>query len=188
MALKEAVGGIPETQQLPQSAMLWQPDPQTDLTLGIFISIAVAILVWVFMYRTKAGFQLRVVGDNPFAARANKLSTQFSQVLAMTVSGGLCGLAGGIEYTAINGQIGRDFNQNWGFLGIPVAILGVLHPIYLVLAAFYFGAMLAGSFNLSSFTHLGDTLIYVVEACAVLFVVALQAYRERKLKISEDLN
>lgn len=60
---------------------------------------------------------------------------------AMALSGGLCGLAGGIEYMALSGTIDTGFPQQWGFLAIPVALLGFLDPIGVVLSAFYFGAL-----------------------------------------------
>jgi len=183
--LMEAQGGLPQTDELPASAMLWKPDPRTDLHAGILIGIICAILVWLFLYRTKRGFQLRVVGDNPLVARTNRVPVSRIQLLAMAISGALCGLAGGVEYTAIAGQVGTDFSQNWGFLGIPVAIIAGLHPLLILLSAFYFGAMIAGSVNLERFSTYGDTLIYVVQAAAVLGLVALQSIKTKRKIVAE---
>ncbi len=94
----------------------------------------------------------------------------------MSVSGGLCGLAGGVEYMGVTQQLGQGFAQNWGFLAIPVALLAGLHPLAVALSALYFAAILAGSKNLAGFTADGTVLIYVVQAAAVLGFVALKRW------------
>jgi simple sugar transport system permease protein len=98
----------------------------------------------------------------------------------MLVSGALCGLAGGVEYTGTAGQLGAGFSQQWGFLGIPVALLGGLHPGLVMLSAGYFGALFAGSENLARFTPAGTTLIFVIQSAAVLGFVGVRAIMERK--------
>jgi simple sugar transport system permease protein len=175
--LREPGSTLPLTEQLPKAAMLWQPDRQMDLNAGILIALVMACVIWAFLFRTKPGFILRIVGDNPRAARANRLDAQATQLLAMAISGGLCGLAGAVEYLGISGQIGNGFSQNWGFLGIPVALLGALHPLGLIFSSLVFGGLLAGSTNLARFTTAGDTLIYIVQGAAVLGLVALGAVK-----------
>jgi simple sugar transport system permease protein len=183
--LKEAKGQLPMTDLLPDNLMLHRFDRQTDLHVGIFVAIAMAGVVWFFLYQMKAGFRLRVVGDNPRVARANRISAGRMQVVAMLVSGALCGLAGGVEYTGTAGQLSASFSQQWGFLGIPVALLGGLHPLSVVLSAGYFGALFAGSENLARFTPAGTTLIYVIQAAAVLGFVAVRAVMQRKPLVTE---
>lgn len=175
------------TDQLPSGAMLWHFDPTTDLHIGIVIALAAAGLTWFLLYRTNFGFMLRVVGTNPMAARANRLPAEKIQVGAMLASGALCGLAGGIQYLGINGQIGMNFSQNWGFLAIPVAIVGGLDPLWLIGSALLFGALFAGSTDLSRFTSSGDTLIYFVQAVVVFVLVGIQSYSAfKKPKGGED--
>lgn len=185
--LMEHVGGTPVTDQLPSAAMLWHPDPQTDLHVGLLIAIGAAVLVWFLMYRTNFGFMLRFAGSNPGPARANRLPVTTVQVGAMVISGALCGLAGGVQYLGINGQIGMDFSQNWGFLAIPAALVGWLDPLWLMASSLVFGGLFAGSVNLSRFTTSGDTLIYFVQAVAVFVLVGMQSYQAmRKPKGGED--
>jgi simple sugar transport system permease protein len=175
--LRERDGTLPQTDALPTAAMLLRPDRQTDLHAGVALAALAAVLVWALLYRTRPGLVLRIVGDNPRAARANRLNADATQLWAMALSGGLCGLAGAIEYLGIAGQVGTDFSRNWGFLGIPVALLGGLHPLGLVASALVFGGLLAGSTNLARFSAGGDTLIYVVQGAAVLGLVALSGWR-----------
>ena len=176
--LQEAKHALPQTELLPDSVMLPKLDRQTDIHAGLPIAILAAVAIYVFLFLTRDGFRLRLVGANPRAARANGIDAAVMQRRAMLISGGLCGLAGGIEYTAIAGQLGTSFSQNWGFLAIPVALLGGLHPISVIFSALFFGILFAGSEQLARFTPAGTTLIYVIQAVAVLGFVGLNAILE----------
>jgi ABC-type uncharacterized transport system permease subunit len=178
--LKEARGRLPLTDLLPQSVMLFRPDRKTDLHIGILMALAAAVLTYIFLYRTTWGFRLRLVGANASAARANRINAKHSQLLAMAVSGALCGLAGGVEYSGMSGQLGTGFAVGWGFLGIPVALLGNLHPLILPFSALFFGGLFAGTENLARFTQAGTTLLYVVQGAAVLAFVGLRAASSRR--------
>ena len=171
---------LPMTEALPDSVMLPKFSEQMDLHLGVLIPLLAAVGIFIYLYRTRAGFRLRLVGENPEMARANRMNASRIQLQAMLVSGALCGLAGGIEYVGINGQLGTDFSQQWGFLGIPVALLGALHPLACIGSAVFFGALFAGSENLARFTNAGATLVYVIQAVAVLGYVGIKAFSDRR--------
>ncbi len=178
--LQEAKKHLPLSDELPESLMLPRFDRQTDLHAGVFVALFAAIGIYLYLYRTKAGFRLRLSGENANVARANRIDAGKVRIQAMLVSGGLCGLAGGIEYLGLSGQLGSGFSQQWGFLGIPVALLAGLDPFAAILSAIYFGALLAGSENLARYTPAGTTLIYIIQAAAVLGVVGIRAYFDRR--------
>jgi ABC-type uncharacterized transport system permease subunit len=184
--LQETKHELPLSELLPDRLMLWRFDRQTDLNAGLFFAILVAVGIWFFLYRTRAGFRIRVVGDNPRVARANRIDSARTQLLAMAISGALCGLAGGIEYSGVARQLGTGFSQQWGFLGIPVALLGGLHPLLVILSAAFFGALFAGSENLARFTPAGTTLIYIIQSTAVLGFVGFKAWNDRTVTREGD--
>lgn len=178
--LQERKGQLPLSEPLPDEAMLLRFDRQLDLHTGVFIAVAMAVLVHVFLFLSRAGFRLRLVGESPRAARAARHPVTSTQVLAMGLSGGLCGLAAGVEYTGMTGQIGVGFAQGWGFLAIPAALLGNLHPIGVTLSSLYFGGLFAGSGNLARFGGAAQTLVYVIQGVAVLGLIAvLETLRRR---------
>jgi len=178
--LQEAKGQLPLSDKLPDSLMLPRFNPQTDLHAGIFVAALAVVGLFVWLYFTRSGFCLRVVGENPRVARANRINAEKMRIVAMAVSGGLCGLAGGVEYVGVAGQLGNSFSQQWGFLAIPVALLAGLHPLTLLLSALYFAAILSGSKMMAGFTAEGTVLIYVIQAVAVLGLVGLNALRTRR--------
>jgi simple sugar transport system permease protein len=181
--LQEPKRELPQTANLPSAAMLFRPDRQMDLHVGSVIAALTACVVFVYLFRTAAGYRLRVVGDNPMFARANRIDAGAVKLQAFLVSGALCGLAGGIEYTGTAGLIGGGFNQNWGFMGIPVALLAGLNPLATIVSALYFGLLLAGSENLGRFTQGGPTLVYVVQAVAVLAFAASGSLKLPRLNL-----
>ncbi len=182
--LRRTDGTLPQTQPLPESSMLLRFDRQLDVHTGVLYALFASVVVTLYLYGTKGGYRLRITGANASVARANRIPASRVAVLSMALSGALCGLAGGVEYTGITGILGLGFPQGWGFLAIPVALLGGLHPLGVVLSALYFGALFAGSENLARFNTGGSTLVYVIQAVAVLAIVGLQQVQFRRRKVA----
>ena len=175
--MRERSGKLPQTDRLPNASALPKFNPSYDLHFGVFVAIVAVALVFVYLKYAKSGFELRVAGENPRAARANGIDANRARLRAMSLSGGLCGLAGGVEYLGLTQQLGQGFDQNWGFLAIPVALLAGLNPLLVAVSALYFAAILGGSKNLAGFTADGTVLIYIVQATAVFILVGLARFR-----------
>jgi ABC-type uncharacterized transport system permease subunit len=177
--LQQSKHQLPQTEELPQAIMLWRPSAQVDLHAGVLLALLVAALTYVLLYKTVLGYRIRLVGANARAARAGRVEPRAIQLQALAISGALCGLAGGVEYTGMAGLLGSDFSQGWGFMAIPVALLGGLHPIGTIFSALFFGAVFAGSENLGRFSAGGSTLLYVIQGVAVLGLVGFRALGAR---------
>lgn len=175
--LRDPSSTASQTAELPATAMLARWSVRTDLHFGVVLGILVAVLIWIYMRWTVGGFRLRLTGENERAARAASMDTSQIRLKAMALSGALCGLAGGIQFVGISGVIDAGFNQQWGFLGIPVALLGGLNALGVLASAFYFGALFAGTQALSRTTPGGDLLIFVVQGVSVLAFILIQRSR-----------
>jgi simple sugar transport system permease protein len=181
--LQEPTKAIPQTATLAPAAMFPVLDRQTGLHAGIFVVPIAALLVWLWIQKSPSGFRLRLVGQNPNAARAARIPVTRVSVMALVWSGALCGLAGGIEYLGVSGYLFDKFSPGWGFLGIPVALLGGLNPFGVVLSGLYFGALFAGSRNLEAFGSASSSLVFAMQGAAVLGFVALSEYvRARSIR------
>jgi len=172
----------PLTDLVPNNFLLPRFNPQSDIHVGSVLAVGMAIILAWYLFRTKGGYLLRLVGQNDRVARANRIDPAKVQVRAMLISGGLCGLAGGVDYLGVAHQLGESFSLNWGLLAIPVSLMGGLHPIGTIASAGYFGALFAGSENLARFTNAGSTLVYIIQAVAVLGLVAVRALQENQRK------
>lgn len=181
--LRRTGQSAPMTDQLPDAWMLWKPSRQTDFHLGVILAVVVALCVGWYMFRTRSGYLLRATGANPRFIRANRYNPEWIQFKAMLLSGGLCGLAGGVQYLGINGQLTSSFSQQYGFLAIPVALVGGLHPIGVIASSLFFGSLFAGTSNLSRFGGGGSYFVYVVQALAVLALLGYRQLAERSQEV-----
>jgi general nucleoside transport system permease protein len=106
----------------------------TRVHLGVAVALGVALLGWLLLSRSVFGFQLRVLGQAPRAARFAGFSENRLVALALLLSGGLAGLAGLFEVAGPVGQLMPKISPGYGFTAIIVAFLGRLHPVGVVLA------------------------------------------------------
>ncbi len=183
--LKAAQNPLPQTERLPAAIMLTRFDRATDLHSGAIALVIAPLLAWGFLMRTRPGFSLRAVGANPRFARANGIPVERTQLAAVALSGAFCGLAAGVEYLGLQGQLSTSFSLNWGFVAIPVALLGGLHPIGVLASALYFGALLAGTQRLAQYSPAGTTIVLVIQGVAVLAFMAMLAWLPKPKVVPE---
>jgi general nucleoside transport system permease protein len=120
------------------------------MTIGLLIALAGAAALWVFLFRTRAGFAQQVGGLAPAAARYAGFSSRRALWVALLTSGGAAGLAGALEVAGPIGQLTPHVPAGYGFAAIIVAFVGRLHPVGMVFSAvlmsmFYIGGELAQS-------------------------------------------
>jgi general nucleoside transport system permease protein len=120
------------------------------VSIGLVIALAGAAALWVFLFRTRAGFAQQVGGLAPAAARYAGFSSRRALWTALLVSGGAAGLAGALEVAGPIGQLTAYVPAGYGFAAIIVAFVGRLHPVGMVFSAilmsmFYIGGELAQS-------------------------------------------
>jgi ABC-type uncharacterized transport system permease subunit len=117
---------------------------------GLFLALLGVVAVWIFLFRTRAGFAQQVGGLAPAAARYAGFSSRRALWTALLVSGGAAGLAGALEVAGPLGQLTPYVPAGYGFAAIIVAYVGRLHPVGMVFSAvlmsmFYIGGELAQS-------------------------------------------
>ncbi len=110
--------------------------------LGFFFALLAAIVVWFVLYRSRWGYEIRLIGDNPRAAKYAGINIARNIILVMMLSGGLAGLAGAIEITGVVHRLQGAISPGYGFTGIIIAWLAKLNPFAVVLVSILFGALL----------------------------------------------
>jgi simple sugar transport system permease protein len=144
-------GGFQMSRVFPRNA--WLPR-LTDLSaqipafrgltthLGLILALIVAAVVWLILYRSRWGYEIRLIGDNPNAARYAGISTSKNIILVMMASGAVAGLAGMSEITGVVHRLQGAISPGYGFTGIIVAWLAKLNPLVVVLVSILFGALI----------------------------------------------
>jgi simple sugar transport system permease protein len=149
---------------------------------GIFVGVIAAILLAWILYRSRWGYQIRVIGDNPKAARYAGISVERNIILVMAISGALAGLAGMNEVAALRTLTGR-FQRGYGFTGVIVAWLARLNPLAAIFVAFLFGGLLVGTKLIQPqgiASMLQGVILFVVVGTELLF-----RYRVRLEKVEQ---
>ncbi|MCL5075706.1 MAG: ABC transporter permease [Chloroflexi bacterium] len=167
-----APGQLPATPPVEESARLDRLIEGTRLTSGIFLALICAVIVWYLLFRTRLGYRIRAVGANPLAAEYGGINVSRSMVLAMAISGGLAGLAGGVEVLGLHYRFYDQFSPGYGFDAIAIALLGQLHPVGVVLASLLFGSLRAGSILMQQAAGISKDLILILSALIIFFVAA----------------
>lgn len=140
--------------------------------VGFFIALAMAVLVYILLFKTTWGFQLRTVGLNPNAARYSGMSIVKSTVIAMSLSGALAGLAGAVEVLGVNRNLGVAFSSGYGFDSIALALLGNSHPVGVVLASLLFGFLRNGALRMQLAAGIPIDIISIMQAAILAFIAA----------------
>ena len=144
-------GGFQMSRMFPKSA--WMPR-LTDYAgqipafrgltthLGLVVGVVAAGVLWWILYRSKWGFEIKLTGDNPNAARYAGINIVRNTILVMMLSGGLAGLAGMSEISGVVHRLQAAISPGYGFTGIIVAWLAKLNPLVVVPVSILFGALL----------------------------------------------
>lgn len=179
----KAPGMAPETERFPPGTFL--PNARdifaavgiefgrSPLNIAFLLGLLACWLVWLLMWRTKLGYEIRAFGHSESAAVYAGISPFRIVMLAMLISGALAGL---MAVNAVMGEQQRLLQDNVlgaGFVGIAVALMGRSHPVGVLLAAILFGALYQGGAELEFETSVPREMIVVIQALVILFTGAL---------------
>ena len=143
------------------------------LNVAFLLALLCCLLVYLFLWRTKWGYEIRATGSNPFAAEYGGISIGKQIILAMAVSGALAGMVGINEVLGNRHLYYDGFSDNYGFTGIAVALLGRNHPVGVILAALLFAALQHGGIYVDGFSeHVTKDIVQVLQGIIILFVAA----------------
>jgi len=153
---------------------------------GILIGIGAALLLAWVLFRSRWGYEIRVIGDNPQAARYAGIDLGRNILLVMMISGALAGLAGMNEVAALRELNGR-FQRGYGFTGVIVAWLARLNPLAAILAAILFGGLLVGTKLIQPqgiASMLQGVILFVVVGTELAFRYRIRVEKDEALVIS----
>jgi simple sugar transport system permease protein len=161
---------LAQSAQLPHQVWLPRLVPRTLLHAGAIVAVVLAVVVYVFLWRTTIGYDIRAVGMNPNAARYSGINVPTFQALALTLAGGFSGLAGVVEVIGVQHRLLEGLTSGYGFTGIVAALLGSLHPIGLIPASVIFGGLLVGGDTMQRAVQVPSSLVMALLGLVVLFV------------------
>ena len=147
----------------------------SPVNLSLVLALAAGALVWLYLWRTRWGYELRALGHNRTAAVYGHIRPARTIIVAMSISGALAGLMSLNEVMGVQHRLLLNFTGGAGYVGIAVALMGRNHPVGIVLAAVLFGALYQGGSELSfDMPTLTRDMVVVIQGLIILVCGALE--------------
>lgn len=162
-----------------QTLPVW---PGTTVHLGVLIALILPFVFWVIMARSEFGYQVRVVGSSPTAARHGGFDSKRTIWATLVIGGAMAGLAGTLEFTGVLHKIDLGFPSGYGFTAIIVAFLGRLNPIGCLIAGIVLAVTYVGGQMAQTSVHIPNSTAGIFQAMMLFFILAsdiLVRYRIR---------
>jgi ABC-type uncharacterized transport system permease subunit len=177
-----ATVSFPFSRPLPDAALL--PTLPNGIHLGVVVLVAGAALLWLVDHGLRWGYEMRVRGDAPMAARYAGIRDKVLILAALGTAGAMAGVAGAIEISGVTTRLQEGLSPGYGFIGILVAWIGFTRPIPILAASIVYAGFLNGAFSLQV-SGVPAAIATVLQSALLLSVLAMQSlagYRVRVLR------
>lgn len=182
--MREPPGFYPRSSMIPASTQLPVIMDGSRAHLGLIIAAVGVFLIYWLIWRTPLGYQLRVVGYNPNAARYKGIPISRNIIFAMSLHGFFSGLAGGIEIAGVQHQLMNGFSTSVGFDAIAVALLGRTHPLGVALSSLFLAALRTGANNMQRNVQVPTALVSVIQGLIIVFVLMDRFFKHYTVTIA----
>lgn len=183
--LRDAAAAYPQSARLVQEAWMPRILPPTRLHIGILVALVLAVVMYVFLFRSARGYALRVVGISPDAARYAGISVPRNIMISICLSGSMAGLAGAFEIAGVTRRLFQSISPGYGFEGIAVALLANNNPIGAIFSGLLFAVLRSGSELMQITAQIPQVLVLVIQGIVILSVVGFAVLRIPSLRPSE---
>jgi len=165
--------GFPYTDDLPASAILSLIPGSRIHYVTLLVAIATVVILGIAIYKTQFGYEVRVIGENPEAAKYSGIDFFKTTLIIMLISGGVAGLAGVGEVAGIHHYLSypESISSGYGFTGIIVAWLAKLNPFFVVLSAFFFAGILVGGDAIQISLGLPAATVQIFNGTLLVFLI-----------------
>ncbi len=154
--------------------------------VGILLALVMVLVIWFINSKTVLGYETKAVGVNPTASFFGGINNTKIVFLTALISGGLAGLAGVMEVAGIHFHLLMDISPGYGYSGIPIAMLGRLHPIGTALSAFFFSVIIVGAQSMSRMTGVPVYIAEVIQGMALIVMLIALLLTEYRIKVVKD--
>lgn len=162
--------GFPLSKSFAMNAQLPRIIPNSRTNLGLIFGIIAAVIIWFIIKKTKFGYEIRIIGGNPKAARYAGINVARNMIIAMIISGALAGLAGMAQISGVIHMLQIEINPGYGYTAIIVAWLSYLDPFAAVFVSILLGALASGGYQIQITMQVPFGIVAVIES-AILFVL-----------------
>jgi simple sugar transport system permease protein len=172
--------GAGETGPLPHAAQL--PDLVADsrLTWAFVLAIALAFFLRWLLRRTVFGYELRAAGEAPEAARRAGINLGRTALIAMAISGAIAGLGGATIVAGVLHRFNTGLSPGYGFIGIAVALVGNLDPLWIIVASLAFGMLQSGGIAMQAEAGVPREVVQLVTGLVIIALAGRRVLASRR--------
>ncbi len=168
---------VPATPKIPEHAMLFKFSPRSDFNIGFLITLVIAVLLYILIYKTSFGYECRALGLSENFTSYIGVNVGKRALTVMFISAFIAGLGGAEQTMGVNNMFISNFSPGYGFTGITVVLLGGVNPIGVVIGAIFFGALTNGATQMEVMTNVSRDLINTIQAIIILLLAADGLFR-----------
>ena len=174
--------GFPLSKTFPDTAILPVLFKGTRLTIAIVFAVIAVLVIWFLIKKSKFGYEIRVIGDNPLAARYAGISVNRNIIIGMAISGALAGLAGMTEVSGIVHYLQVKIGADYGYTAIIVAWIAYLDPLITVLASLLFGGLASGGYSIQITMRVSYGIVGLIESITLFSLVGAQIFLNYRIR------
>jgi simple sugar transport system permease protein len=178
--------GFPYTDDLPESAVFWLIPGSRIHVYTLIVALCAAALLFIIIYYTRFGYELRVIGENREAARYAGIDFLRCTLVMMVISGGIAGLAGVGEVGGIHHHLTypQAISSGYGFTAIIVAWLAKANPLATILSGFFFAGILVGGDAIQISLGLPAATVNVFNGILLFFLIMGDYFLHNRIRFS----
>lgn len=163
---------LSQTRLVHDSSRLYMISERSQLSIGIFIVIAIAVLLYFLVEYTVFGYEMKISGLNAKTAHFSGINVKGTILKSMILSGAIAGLGGGIYLLGSFGRYVDGFSPGFGYDGMAVCVLANGNPILCILSALLFGGLKAGSVKLNIMTRVPVEFVDLIQVMIIILISA----------------
>ena len=177
--------GFPYTDDLPDSAILSLFPGSRIHIVTLILALVTVVVLTIVIYQTRFGYEVRVIGENPDAARYAGINFTRTTLSIMIISGGMAGLAGVGEVAGIHHYLSYpdSISSGYGFTAIIVAWLAKLNPIYVIFSGLFFAGVLVGGDAIQISLGLPAATVDVFNGTMLIFLIMGDFFTKSKVRV-----
>lgn len=181
--LRDPSAGATVSYAIPKASQLNAIIPGTRIHFGLVIALAVALFGYIFLYKTKIGYEIRVTGENANFAKYSGINVLRVTLISQILGGFIFGIGGGVELLGMYSRFSWTTSLGYGWDAVIIATLAKNNPLYVPFAAFFLAYLRTGASKMSIVANVPTEIVTITQGIIILLVVAEQFLSKYKHKM-----
>lgn len=171
---------FPLSAPFPEAAIL-PTIPTSRVHIGLVIAILAAVVIYIIFRYTRWGYEIRVIGESPDAAKYAGMNSKLNIIAVLALSGALAGIAGMTEVSGITQRLQHGISPGYGYSAIIIAWLSKLHPAIIIFVSILFGALLVGGYSIQTL-GVSSAIVSMLQGAILFFVLGGEIFNTHTLR------